>query len=89
MKSSFKDIANSFARVYIESLYASGVVSGYPNGTFHPNMPITRADWIVWVMKAYKIPLITNTGTVFTDIPKNSTEIVPYLNTAKEMGIIS
>lgn len=89
MKSPFKDIKNSFAREYIESLYASGIVSGYKNGAFRANTLISRSDWIVWVVKAYNIPINTSTGTDFQDIPKNLEWVIPYLNAAKSKGIIS
>lgn len=88
-KTPFKDIKNSFAQEYIEKLYASWIIFWYPNNTFRPNTAITRGDWIVWVMKAYNIPLTGGTGSTFDDIPRASLWMVPYLNTAKLLGIIS
>ncbi|MGZ4135905.1 MAG: S-layer homology domain-containing protein, partial [Tumebacillaceae bacterium] len=38
------DITNHWARNDILSLYDQGIVSGYPDNTFHPDEPVTRAQ---------------------------------------------
>ena len=40
----FPDIAEHWAKVYINSAYAKGWVNGYPDGTFKPELNITRAE---------------------------------------------
>ena len=44
---SFKDIWNSNFRYSILKAYSSGLINGYPDGTFRPNNPITRAEMAV------------------------------------------
>ena len=41
---SFSDIAGHWARDYIQIAASSGWVFGYPNGSFDPNQPVTRAQ---------------------------------------------
>jgi hypothetical protein len=41
---SFKDIAGTGAEEQIEALAAAGILRGYPDGTFRPNQPMTRAQ---------------------------------------------
>lgn len=40
----FKDIAGTGAEKQIEALAAEGILRGYPDGTFRPNQPMTRAQ---------------------------------------------
>lgn len=40
----FSDISNNWAREYINRAAALGLVSGFPDGTFHPEQEITRAE---------------------------------------------
>jgi hypothetical protein len=44
----FSDVsANYWAQAAIQSAYRTGFLSGYPDGTFRPNQPITRTEAIV------------------------------------------
>ncbi|MGG3452565.1 S-layer homology domain-containing protein [Paenibacillus rhizolycopersici] len=40
------DIQGHYAEETIRHLTESGIVSGYPDGTFRPNRPITRAEFV-------------------------------------------
>jgi hypothetical protein len=42
----FTDIRDHWAGETIQRLAGSGVVNGYPNGTFRPDRPITRAEFV-------------------------------------------
>jgi len=50
----FSDIAGHWALSYLKQAAEQGIVSGYPDGTFKPNNPITRAEFIVMLMNAAK-----------------------------------
>lgn len=51
----FKDVpADHWAAGIIEQAKAAGIVSGYPDGTFQPDKPITRAEAVSLVMNAVK-----------------------------------
>ena len=89
--------SSSFSDVQEGSWYASfvyaaknmGIVSGYPDNTFRPNNPVTRAE-------ALKIILLSKDGTVpttdikadFSDVP-TSAWYYSYLNYALSQKIIA
>ncbi|MFC4600027.1 S-layer homology domain-containing protein [Cohnella hongkongensis] len=52
---SFADIAGHWAEGDIERAAAEGIVSGYPNGTFRPNDPVTRAEFAAMLVGALKL----------------------------------
>ncbi|QHI72099.1 S-layer homology domain-containing protein [Aminipila terrae] len=65
----FKDIRGHWAESYINKAVSAGFVKGYPDGTFRPDSPVTRAEFTSMVNKA-----LGNTGTTsvgFSDVPYN------------------
>jgi hypothetical protein len=48
-------------------LARAGVINGYPNGTFQPNMPLTRAQLATALSKGMNMPVVPLQRT-FTDI---------------------
>ncbi len=69
----FRDVPrNSPFYTYIECLVGRGIISGYPDGTFKPNNPITRGQLskIVSNSAGYSEQHTTRT---FQDVPTNST----------------
>ncbi|HHV94119.1 MAG TPA: S-layer homology domain-containing protein [Firmicutes bacterium] len=50
-----KDISSSWAKADIQALAAEGVISGYPDGTFRPKNPITRAEFARIVARAFNL----------------------------------
>jgi|GEM_PF-4870880 len=56
--SPFKDVkANHWARPYIAAAVKAGYISGYPNKTFQPDQPLSRAQGISLLLKLSKQPL--------------------------------
>ncbi len=51
----FTDIADSFARKYINSLCERGVVTGRDDGTFAPNDPVTRQQFAAMLYRALEL----------------------------------
>ncbi len=50
----FSDVPSSFwASQYIQRLAAQEIITGYPNGKFRPNNPITRAEFAALLSKAF------------------------------------
>lgn len=47
------DIAGSWAFRQISDLVERGAVSGYPDGLFRPNNPVTRAEFIAMINRAF------------------------------------
>lgn len=67
----FKDVApNYWAKSYIEALASKGVIAGFPNGTFKPNEPVTRAQFAAIINKAFSPQAIRQAKT-FRDIRSN------------------
>lgn len=87
--SKFSDVtAGSWALPYVNTARELGAVSGYPDGTFRPDAPVTRAE-------ALKIALgilsVTPDGVsfgAFSDVD-NSAWFAPYAAWAKAEGVYS
>ncbi|MBW4506519.1 MAG: DUF1565 domain-containing protein [Scytonematopsis contorta HA4267-MV1] len=64
----FKDVpANFWAKPYIDALAARGAITGFPDSTFKPNDPVTRAQFAVIVNKALA-PAAKREGKNFRDV---------------------
>lgn len=70
-QSTFSDLsADYWARDFIQELANRGVISGFPDGTFRPNDPVTRAQFAAMVRQAF--PRSATRGAVqFADVPAN------------------
>jgi parallel beta-helix repeat protein len=68
---SFKDVpANHWARGFIETLAAQGVISGVGDGNFRPDAPVTRAQFAALINKAYA-PAPVRAAIDFGDVPSS------------------
>lgn len=63
--SGFNDIAGHWAEELILKLASSGVVSGYPDGSFRPDGHISRAEFVTVLAKLLKIS--PRNGSQFSD----------------------
>lgn len=66
----FADVpANQWYANAVMTLAGKGIISGYPDGTFKPNAPITRAEFVTMAMNFAN----ADKGTVcsFPDVPQN------------------
>ncbi|MEF2245651.1 S-layer homology domain-containing protein [Paenibacillus sp. IITD108] len=52
---SFTDIAGHWSEAYIKRAIAKSFVSGYPDKTFLPDRPVTRAEFTVMLVKALNL----------------------------------
>lgn len=69
--SAFQDVApNYWAKTYIEALASKGVIAGFPDGTFKPNQPVTRAQFAAIINKAFS-PQPTRQAINFRDVRTN------------------
>jgi parallel beta-helix repeat protein len=67
----FKDVpANYWAKAYIEALASQNIIAGFPDGTFKPNDPVTRAQFATIVTKALT-PANKRAAIKFKDVPSN------------------
>jgi hypothetical protein len=52
-QSGFADVQGNWAQTCISELTQRNIISGYPDGTFRPNNPVTRAEYAAMVGKAF------------------------------------
>lgn len=63
----YKDVVGYWAEPYVSNLASRGILGGFPDGTFHPNDNITRAQFAAIAVKALNVP--PNTGaSSFNDV---------------------
>lgn len=82
----FTDIrSNDWFYPTVMKLVNSGAISGFPDRTFRPNSPITRAEFVKVLIDALKMPIIT--GYYYTDTKDHWAS--DYISTAIVKGIVS
>ncbi|MDJ0795230.1 MAG: S-layer homology domain-containing protein [Calothrix sp. MO_167.B12] len=87
INASFTDIGGHWATDFVEALVSMGLVSGFPDGTFRPEAPLTRAQYAAAIAKTFPIPA-TNPNRNFTDI-KPDFWAAEAIAKASSMGFIS
>lgn len=66
----FNDIQGLWAQPYIKALASKQIIAGFPDGTFRPNEPVTRAQFAAIVSKAFS-PKSQRPVVNFTDVSRN------------------
>ena len=69
-KAVFSDVSEHWAEAYIATLAKNGKVTGYADGTFHPDAPITRAEAVAIINRAVERNCASNLKMDFEDVPK-------------------
>lgn len=88
--SPFQDILGHWARSWIEELYDQGLARGYPDGTYRPENPVTRAEMAVFMLRARHGAAYTPPrpdGGAFRDIAGHWAEA--WIEQLKEEGVVS
>ena len=68
----FKDVpATSWAFAAVADLSARGLIAGEADGLFHPDQPLTRAQFAVLMCKALGLQAPTPASAPFTDVPSS------------------
>ena len=78
--------ANDWFNNAVSTLSNAGILNGYPDGTFLPNEPISRAEFTVIAERFFKSEY-TGTDDYFTDISDHWAR--ESINAAYEDGIVS
>ncbi|MBK1989836.1 S-layer homology domain-containing protein [Sphaerospermopsis aphanizomenoides BCCUSP55] len=52
----FSDLDGHWAAAFVEVLVNKGFISGFPDGTFQPSTPITRAQYAALITKTFQLP---------------------------------
>jgi hypothetical protein len=70
-QATFSDIqANYWAADFIQQLSQRGVIAGFPDGSFRPEEPVTRAQFAAMINKAFQKP-VQRQPITFKDVPSN------------------
>ncbi len=64
------DVAGNWAEPFIRALVEKDIIKGYPDGTFRPDQPVTRAEFAALLNKAFNLTEI-RAARNFKDVPKN------------------
>ncbi len=84
----FSDVsANYWARPFIQRLAREDVITGFPDGTFKPDQPVTRAQFAAIVRKAFDKKIIRNNQS-FRDVATNYWA-APAIEKAYTTGFVS
>lgn len=67
---SSNDYESHWAKVSIQTALDSGMVTGYPDGSFQPDTTITRAEFFQMVNSKFKFTKAAD--VIYTDVPQNS-----------------
>ncbi|MFN5240208.1 MAG: S-layer homology domain-containing protein [Aphanizomenon sp.] len=56
ISSRFADLEGHWAAAFVEALVSKGFIGGFPDGTFQPATPITRAQYAALMTKTFELP---------------------------------
>lgn len=84
---SFTDIEGHWAIPFIFALVSRQFISGFPDGTFQPEMQINRAQYAALIAKTFSLPT-RRTEILFRDVPSNFWA-AGAINKAAAMGFIA
>ncbi|MCQ6557611.1 S-layer homology domain-containing protein [Paenibacillus mendelii] len=82
------DILGHWAEASIREAAARHVVSGYSDGTFKPDRPVTRAEFVVMLAKAFRMNE-NRSALVFTDAERIGAWAKPAIEQAVQSGIVT
>jgi hypothetical protein len=69
-QANLSDYAGNWAEPFIKVLIDKNIIVGYPDGTFKPDKPITRAEFAALLNKAFELQPIRE-SRAFRDVPAN------------------
>ncbi len=81
------DVQGNWAQSLIVALADQGIIRGYPDGTFQPNAPMTRAEFAAIITKAFPKAPVRGTAN-FVDVPTNYWDY-NTIQTAYSIGFMS
>ncbi|BAY22431.1 hypothetical protein NIES2100_21940 [Calothrix sp. NIES-2100] len=84
---SFYDLGGHWAVAFVEALVNKSLISGFPDGSFKPNSPITRAQYAAIIAKTFPPPNGSKASN-FTDV-KPDYWATSAIVRAANMGFIS
>lgn len=83
----FEDVNDSsWAKDLIDSMASKGIINGMPSGSFEPNSPITRAQFVTMLINVLKLNF-SEKNSIFNDVPENEWYKI-FVMTAFDSGIV-
>lgn len=84
----FPDTENHWAKPFIEGLANQGMISGFPDGRFRPNLPMNRSQFAAILKNAFSQPEKQRSAPTFIDVSQKhwAKEAIQY---AYETGFMS
>ena len=82
----FADMADHWAKDYVDRLFDDGVIGGYDDNTFRPNQNVTRAEYIKMIVGMFN--LTETSENIFTDVDA-SAWYTEYIEKALAAGLIT
>lgn len=70
-QTTLQDVEGHWAQSFIQALATQNVISGFPDKTFRPDAPVTRAEFAAIVNKAFTPKQRKNKAVAFRDVPEN------------------
>jgi|GEM_PF-1205328 hypothetical protein len=85
---SFRDVASSYwASEFISELAALEIIEGFPDGTFRPDQPVTKAQFAAMLRRAFEVRDVRD-AVSFRDV-SSSYWAYTAIQEAYEMGFLS
>jgi parallel beta-helix repeat protein len=81
------DVRGHWAEAFIQGLVSRNLISGFPDGTFKPEAPLTRDQFAAIVAKSFNVPA-KQTPPNFSDVPQNYWAY-DAIKKASQMGFIT
>jgi S-layer homology domain len=69
-QASLSDLSGNWAEPFIKVLIDKNIIVGYPDGTFRPDQPVTRAEFAALLNQAFELRPIRESRS-FRDVPNN------------------
>ena len=82
----FSDLAGHWAKAEVERLAEKGIVSGFPDNTFRPEQPVTRAEFVKLIISGFSLE--ASGDAFFDDVPAQEW-YEPCIAAAASLGIVT
>jgi len=86
-QTNFSDVRSHWAGEFITKLAAENVIAGFPDGTFKPDQPVTRAQFAAIIRQAFNESQVRQIRG-FADVPANYWA-TPAIQEAYETGFMA
>ncbi|MFM9329937.1 S-layer homology domain-containing protein [Paenibacillus mesotrionivorans] len=86
---SFPDVSGHWAEAVIKQAAGSGILEGYPDGSFQPDRAVTRAEFAAILVKALQLPDADAAAVSFADEAAIGEWAKKPIGQAQRLGIVS